>query len=91
VSALKFYLDGDVWPEVAVQLRRVGIDAVPLQELGRQGASDISHLAAALAMNQVLCTHDQDYLRLAGAGATHAGIANIAQARASTSRWVTGL
>lgn len=42
-------------------------------------------------MSRVLCTHDQDFLRLAAAGVEHAGIAFLPQTRASIGIWVREL
>jgi hypothetical protein len=91
VSALQFYLDENVPTEVGRQLRSSGIDAVTVCELGHLGAADLDHLARATALSRVLCTHDQDFLRLAAQGVEHAGIAFSPQNRASLGGWVREL
>jgi hypothetical protein len=75
VSELRFYLDENVPTEVGRQLRSSGIDAVTARDLGRLGERDTNHLQSAAAQSRMLCTHDQDFLRLAAEGVEHAGIA----------------
>jgi len=91
VSELQFYLDENVPTEVGSQLRSSGIDAVTVRDLGQLGAADSDHLARATALLRVLCTHDQDFLRLAAEGVEHAGIAFTPQNRASVGGWVREL
>ena len=62
--SLRFYLDENINPIVADQLKLHGIDAVSVKELGKLGDSDPDHLARATGLERVLCTHDQDFLRL---------------------------
>lgn len=64
---------------------------VSARGIGRLGAEDEDHLCRAARMSRVLCTHDQDFLRLAAAGAEHAGIAFLPQTRASIGTWVREL
>ena len=75
VSEIKFYLDENVPVAVAEQLGRWEIDAVSAMSLGQLGDSDINHLQRAAMMERVLCTHDQDFLRMHAEGIQHAGIA----------------
>jgi hypothetical protein len=91
VSELSFYLDENVPTEVARQLRSSGIDAVTVGDLGQLGTADRDHLARATSLSRMLCTHDQDFLRLAAEGVEHAGIAFSGQARASIGGWVREL
>lgn len=91
MSALSFYLDENVPTEVARQLRLSGIDAVSVRELGLLGTDDPNHLQRATSMSRVLCTHDQDFLRLAAEGLEHAGIAFSPQDRVSIGGWVRAL
>lgn len=62
-----------------------------VRDLGELGAADRDHLARATALSRVLCTHDQDFLRLAAEGVEHAGIAFTPQTRASIGGWVREL
>jgi hypothetical protein len=91
VSELRFYLDENVPTEVGLQLRSSGIDAVTARDLGSLGATDRDHLQRATAQSRMLCTHDQDFLRLAAAGTEHAGIAFAPQTRVSIGGWVREL
>jgi predicted nuclease of predicted toxin-antitoxin system len=43
----------------------------------------LDHLERATVQSRMLCTHDQDFLRLAAAGTEHAGIAFSSQTRVS--------
>ena len=91
MSELQFYLDENVPTEIARQLRLSGIDTVSARDLGQLGGSDPDHLRRATSMGRVLCTHDQDFLRLAAEGAEHAGIAFSPQNRVSIGGWVRNL
>ncbi|HEY6320166.1 MAG TPA: DUF5615 family PIN-like protein [Thermoanaerobaculia bacterium] len=91
MSGVQFYLDENVPTEVCRQLRFSGIDVVTVRDLGQLGTADQDHLARATALSRVLCTHDQDFLRLAAQGVEHAGIAFLPQNRASIGAWVREL
>jgi uncharacterized protein with PIN domain len=91
VSAVRFYLDENVPTEVGRQLRSSGVDTVTARDLGQLGGDDRDHLQRATALSRVLCTHDQDFLRLAAEGAQHAGIAFSPQNRVSIGGWVREL
>lgn len=71
---LRFYLDENLPVEIARQLRSREIDAVTVRDLGRLGDTDQNHLQRATALGRVLCTQDTDFVRLAAAGISHAGI-----------------
>jgi uncharacterized protein with PIN domain len=91
LSELRFYLDENVPTEIGRQLRLSGIDTVSARDLGQLGGSDPDHLQRATSMGRVLCTHDQDFLRLAAEDVEHAGIAFAPQNRASIGGWVRNL
>ena len=91
MNELQFYLDENVPTEVARQLRRSGIDATSVHDLGRLGDDDRSHLERATALGRMLGTHDQDFLRLAAEGTHHAGIAFALQERSTIGGWVRAL
>ena len=86
--SVRFYLDENVNPAVAIQLQRRGIDAVTVRDLGFLGDSDTNHLRRASEMGFVLCTHDSDYVQLALSGAEHAGIVFAQQATTGVGDWV---
>lgn len=90
-AKLRFCLDENVPIALAVQLRRRGIEAVTVRDLGLLGDSDSNHLARAAAMGYVLCTNDADYLDMASAGIAHAGIVFGQQHRHTIGDWVRQL
>ncbi|MBZ0283880.1 MAG: DUF5615 family PIN-like protein [Anaerolineae bacterium] len=67
-AAISLYLDENISPKIAVQLRRRGIDVVTAHDADALGDSDINHLKRAVRMERVLCTHDVDYLILDAEG-----------------------
>ena len=81
---IRFYLDENLSPEIIIQLRSFGIDAIrgPLED------SDQNHLQRAGALGRVLCTQDEDLVRLHNAGVDHAGIIKGHNARHSIGAWV---
>jgi predicted nuclease of predicted toxin-antitoxin system len=77
--AATVYLDHNVDPETADDLREHGYGAVAAQEVGMDQATDEEHLRFAAAAGRVLITHDlKDFPRLAQSwyerGEAHAGI-----------------
>jgi hypothetical protein len=83
VNAIRLYFDENVEIAVAEQIQAHGIEAVTVRDLARLGDTDENRLARATQMGHVLCTCDQDYLRLAAEGVEHAGII-FAQDRTTT-------
>lgn len=71
---ISFYTDEHVSRAVVQGLRHRGIDVLTVPEAGLMGASDLEHLARARREGRVIFTQDDDFLRLAAAGAPHAGI-----------------
>jgi hypothetical protein len=90
-SDITFYLDENVPTVIAEQLKRKGIDAVTVRDIGRLGDSDENYLQRASEMGRVLCTHDQDFLRLAAEGMSHKGIVFGIQDLHGIGDWVRGL
>jgi len=80
---VKFLLDENMPRPVAIGLRRRGIDAVTVQELGRAGLPDADQLAFAFQQGRVLATLDTDYLILHSSGVAHAGVAYARPGRRS--------
>lgn len=80
--SLKFYLDTHISKEVAIQLRRRGIDVVVrCEETGMAEASDEEHLKYAAQEDRVMVSKDDDFIRLhilwqtiAAPHISHAGI-----------------
>ena len=76
---------------IAEQLVKGGIDAVTVQELDVLGESDEQHLQRAAEMRRVVCTQDQDFLRIARTTSEYAGIAFAEQYGATIGGWVKAL
>ena len=76
-TAIRFHLDENIHGAVANGLRLRGIDVTTPAAAQLLGASDAAHLAFALAEDRVIVTQDDDFLRLAGQGVEHAGIAFV--------------
>lgn len=91
MSELRFYLDENVSPVVTEQLILSGIDVVSAHSLGKLGDEAPSHLQRATAMRRMLCTHDQDFLRMAVEEVDHAGIAFARHYNATIGGWVRAL
>jgi|SRR4051794_3015616 hypothetical protein len=72
---IRFHLDENVDPAIGDGLRRRGADVTTTQGVGLTSASDEKQLAYALTEGCVIVTHDDDFLTLAKAGVSHAGIA----------------
>ena len=67
-------MDENMPPSVAEQLKASGIDVSSVQELKIFSEDDPPLLDLATELNRVICTRDADYVRMARAGAQHAGI-----------------
>ena len=81
-------MDENIDLAIAAQLARGGIDAITVRDLGLLGDEDINHLERATEMDRVLCTHDRDFLRIAGTRIDHSGIAFAEQYGATIGGWV---
>ena len=81
---VRFYLDENLSPEIAVQLTVHGIDVIrgPLRE------SDWFHLQRASALGRVLCTQDTDLLKLSKIVDQHAGIIFGYETKHNVGEWV---
>jgi uncharacterized protein with PIN domain len=89
--AIQLYLDENLTPKIARQLRLRGIDAVSVADLGHLGDDDYDHLVRATRLNRVLVTTDVDFLRLAAEGISHAGIIFGIQQEHTIGDWVKAL
>lgn len=89
--AISLYLDENLSPRIAEQLRLRGIDAVSVRDLGMSGDTDINHLTRATRMERVLVTSDTDFLQIAAEGIEHAGIIFGIQADNNYGDWVKAL
>ena len=76
---MRFYLDEDLAPAIAVGLRKRGIDAVSAHEVGNIGLGDTEQLAFAAGQRRCLVSKNaRDFSRLGHAAIDqehpHAGI-----------------
>jgi predicted nuclease of predicted toxin-antitoxin system len=72
---IRFHLDENCDPRIAVGLRLHGVDVTTTPDAGLFQASDAEQLAYAVAQARVVVTQDADFLRMAAAGQASAGIA----------------
>ncbi len=89
--AISLYLDENLSPRIAKQLKRRGIDALSVKEMGLLGDPDDTHLERATQLGRVLVTSDVDFLRMAAEGSAHAGIIFGIQGDHSIGDWVKKL
>jgi predicted nuclease of predicted toxin-antitoxin system len=87
-AAISLYLDENLSPRIAEQLKLRGVDAVSVRDLELLGDGDNNHLQRATQMGRVLVTMDTDFLRIAAEGGEHAGIVFGAQEDHSLGDWV---
>jgi predicted nuclease of predicted toxin-antitoxin system len=88
---IRFHLDEHVPHAVADGLRRLGIDVTTTTDAGLLGTGDADQIAYGVAQTRVIFTHDDDLLRLAAAGAPHAGLAYCHQTARSLGQIIRGL
>ncbi|KAB2863297.1 MAG: hypothetical protein F9K46_06035 [Anaerolineae bacterium] len=79
MSAQKFYLDSHIDKEVAVQLRKKGVDVIHCAEVGMKDAKDPEHLTYATQIGYIMVTCDkgiryQLHDQWQAEGKKHAGI-----------------
>lgn len=72
---IRFHLDENVDPDIALALRRRSIDVTTTLEMGMAGQSDTAQLAFVRQQQRVIVTHDTDFLKLASQTSDHCGIA----------------
>ena len=63
-TPIRFYIDEKLSPEIVTQLSAHGIDVIR----GPLGAEDPLHLERAAGMERVVCTSDDDFIKLAAQG-----------------------
>jgi uncharacterized protein with PIN domain len=73
-NRMRFHLDENVDPDIALALRQAGIDVTTSQEAGLLATSDLAQLEFAITQSRVLVTHDDDFLILNSQGVEHSGI-----------------
>jgi hypothetical protein len=90
-AAISLYLDENLSPKIAHQLRLRGVDVVTVRDLGYLGDTDSNHLERATRLNRVLVTADVDFLRMVQEGRSHTGIVFGIQQSLTIGDWVRGL
>jgi hypothetical protein len=88
---IKFHLDEMVEGAVALGLRRRGVDISTTADAGLGGAADEDQLNHCVAMERVIFTMDQDFLRLHATRPDHKGIVFAHQQRTSIGDAIRGL
>ena len=63
-NRIRFYIDENLSPEIVTQLHMHGIDVIR----GPLGTGDPVHLKRATGMGRVVCTSDDDFIKLAAQG-----------------------
>ena len=79
MSKVRYYTEEHVAKAVIRGLRQRGVDVLTAPEANKLSADDEEHLVFALAEGRVVFTQDDDFLRLASSGKTHAGIVYASQ------------
>lgn len=90
-AAIRLYLDENLKPVIADQLRLRGIDAVSARDLRTLGDSDPEQFERAQAMGCVIVTSDNDFLRMASQNVEHCGIIFGRQQVRGVGEWVKAL
>ena len=88
---IKFHLDENCEPRIAVGLRLHGIDMTTTAEADLLHASDEEQLKYAIVQSRVIITQDTDFLRMAASGSEHRGIVFYAAQTRSIGRVVRGV
>ena len=74
MSEIRYYTDEHVAKAVIKGLRQRGVDVLTTPEANKLHATDEEHLEFASSERRVIFTQDDDFLKLASSGSTHAGI-----------------
>jgi predicted nuclease of predicted toxin-antitoxin system len=83
---LRFHLDENCDPRIAVGLRLHGVDITTTSEARLLEASDAEQLAHASAEQRVIITEDTDFLRMMAAGQESPGVIFVPAQRRSIGR-----
>jgi len=91
-AAVRLYLDENLPPVIAEQLRLRGVDALSVRDMGTLGESDTFHLQRATELERVIVTTDIDFLQMVSAeGVEHLGVIFGSQQAFSIGDWVKSL
>ncbi len=78
-NSIKLFLDEDVFPELAIILRKIGYDAVSTVELKRKGKTDLEQMEFAISEKRAILTFNiKDFIlihnKYISVGKIHYGI-----------------
>lgn len=80
---MRLYTNESASVAIAEGLKRRGVEALSARDAGNLGLTDEQQLAYAQALNMVLFTHDEDFLKIAherqATGQSHSGIIYVHQ------------
>ena len=88
---IRFHLDEQVDPEIALQLLHRGIDVTTTVEVGLRTQSDELQLEFLRREQRVIFTHDDDFLSIASRTSDHPGIAYCKQGTRSIGQIIESL
>jgi predicted nuclease of predicted toxin-antitoxin system len=88
-DAIRFLLDEDLPPAVAVMTRSLGLDVVSVHEIGRTGLPDEDQLRFAASESRILVTRNRDdfialTLRAYATNAPHHGVLIVPRSAPNT-------
>lgn len=75
IDRVRFHLDENVDPDIAIALRRQGIDVTTTDDVQLRTRGDSAHWEYAQRESRVIVTHDADFLRRARRAEFHPGVA----------------
>lgn len=75
IDRIRFHLDENVNPAIAVALRRLGVDVTTTNDVQMRARTDTAHWEYARRESRVIVTHDDNFLRRADQDEHQAGIA----------------
>lgn len=88
---IRFHLDENVDPAVAVGLKRRGVDVTTASEIGLGGSADEEQIEFCIRDNRAIFTTDQDFLKLHVDRPDHRGIVFAHQHRTGIGDAIRGL
>lgn len=88
---IRFHLDENVNPVIAVGLRRYGIDVTTTVEMKLRGKSDETQLDFSRQTGRVIVTQDRDFLLIASLRKDHSGIAYCQKDKRSIGEMIESL
>jgi predicted nuclease of predicted toxin-antitoxin system len=88
---IRFHFDEHIDTDIALALRRHGVDVTTTNEVGLRTRGDDEHLTFATRERRVIVTDDPDFLRLAATGIDHPGIVICHRASRSMRDIIHGL